>query len=1077
MAAGCSGGVALTYELSWSRALVVPLGNSADATTLVLSCFMLGMALGNRMGGELAERTLHPARWYATLELLLSLFGLFAPRLLVALSSIHGAAQRPALAAILVVLPCLCMGASLPLLIRALAQDRGVVREVGILYGINTLGAAVGVGLTGYYGIARVGVSGCSRWAALVGVLAAVLAWVADRPRRVPPIRHDARSRPWGGPRRAILFAALVSGATMVSYEVLWGRLLVFVFGHDTYAFTALLLFVLMGLALGGLLHRSLARRQSLHVLATTLALSAVTPLLCLWAAAALIIRRGRDPFGFETTASFSPSLSVELLRELAYTPILLLLPAVLSGLSFAAACAAHAERGPDAGRRMGQVGWVNGIGAGVGGLVVALGLVSQFGIQRAFVLMAVLSLAAALAVAWVTWPGRRVPALLVASLALVSTVAVIPEQLPRQMLLAVVGPRHQRLLHYAEARIATISVIENRIHKERQLLVNAVNEVTTRLVHDQSFKLLGHLGPLLHENPQRAVMVCLGAGLSAGAALAHPIRSLDVVDLSAAIPDAARHFANENNHVLSDPRLHVHIGDGRQFLLNAREPYDLAIVDSTHPKSVDSWILYTREFYQLVRDKLSSRGLMVQWLPLHGLSESEFFIVVETFRSVFPDMTLWVSVGFETYGQVGYAKLVASKTGPVLVDLARLEQRLHIPSVKRDLARYGMDNPEGILDAFWADAPAIARRTRGLPIQTDDRPLLPFVTRFSKGRRMVPALLMPIRTSRGWPAPIEAARQVTTLLLSGDWERALALAPRSHKLALFANQRQTILPYYSQLAARYPDDPRVLFETATQLSSLGHAQRGQELFERAMRLAPDDFRLALNAALNRLALGQPDLAITELNQLRREAPQNPLVFHNLGVALSAQGDPEAAATQFELALALDPEANSTRLALAEAHLAGGNLERARSHLLKLETDWPFSAEVQDYLGLLSMRRNDVSDALAKHQRAVDLDPTRPALRLHLAIALAAQNEHARAVEELVQVLEMVPDHAEAALWLGRVLGQKGSKSDAVQSLCLARHLGADPNAVDAALRVLGASRDACATPTRTVDIATGPGL
>ena len=162
--------------------------------------------------------------------------------------------------------------------------------------------------------------------------------------------------------------------------------------------------------------------------------------------------------------------------------------------------------------------------------------------------------------------------------------------------------------------------------------------------------------------------MICLGAGLSAGAALRHPLQSLDVVDLSSSMEQAAREFADINNNVLDDPRFHLHIGDGRQFLLRSDERYDVMMVDSTHPKSVDSWILYTLEFYELMRDHLEEDGIAVQWLPLHGLSEREFKIIVRTFMEVFPNTTLWVNVGFETYGQVAYVKLVGTLE-PLVID------------------------------------------------------------------------------------------------------------------------------------------------------------------------------------------------------------------------------------------------------------------------------------------------------------------------------------------------------------------------------------------------------------------------
>jgi spermidine synthase len=358
------------------------------------------------------------------------------------------------------------------------------------------------------------------------------------------------------------------------------------------------------------------------------------------------------------------------------------------------------------------------------------------------------------------------------------------------------------------------VSVARNEINGEKQLLMNAVNEVTTRLVHDQSFKLLGHLGLLLHDDPKTALMICLGAGLSAGATMTHAIDRLDIVDLSSAVQNGARLFAEENHHVLDDPRLHLFIDDGRQFLLNARTSYDVAIIDSTHPKAVDSWILYTKEFYDLVRARLSDGGVVVQWLPLHGLSEREFKIIVRTFLSSFPEMTLWANAGFETYGPVAYAKLVAQKGRALSIDYHELARRLAEPKIHDDLAPFGMETPEEILDLFLAPADVVRAWTDGLPVQTDDHPIVPYTTAFSSGRRMEPPLLLAVRTpiapfvagmdaNSPERAALDSAYEAQGLVIAGLLDRARAIRPASETIFLFEQRLDSSEQYYRALAER----------------------------------------------------------------------------------------------------------------------------------------------------------------------------------------------------------------------------------------------------------------------------------
>ncbi|RLB64094.1 MAG: hypothetical protein DRI90_05460 [Deltaproteobacteria bacterium] len=1076
VAVALSGAAALAYEICWSRALVVPLGNSSDAAALVLAGFMLGIAAGARLGGGLAERVSSPLRLYAFLELLLGGYALLAPKLLELLSALPagaggdlslalGIVLRYAAALALIVLPGLAMGATLPLLIRALTRPGGVVGpRIGILYGANTIGAALGAFVTGFWGIATIGLWGSSAVAAGASLAAGCLALLASRWLTSPAAaNHSAEPRPsdggtqtrgaprlvgTGGMQRSkpaarpaaheqiALLAAFVSGFAMLGCELLWARVLTFVFGHDTYAFASLLGFVLLGLGAGGLCHRLLYRFDQRKLLATLLSLFAVVVLLSFWSAAALVVELGRDPFGLDAAGSLAVSIWLELYRELCYTPILVFLPSLLAGLLFPTACSLYGSAGPDAGRRVGIVGLVNGLGAGLGALASAWFLVTLAGIQAAFVLLALLSAATASIILVVVSPRSRLATAVMAALPiawLVLIVELMPQGLPRRMLLKTVGERHQLLRHYEEARTSTVSVIENQINGERQLLINAVNEVTTRLVHDQSFKLLGHLGPLLHPEPQTGVMICLGAGLSAGAALSHPLERLDVIDLSSAVARGARHFAAENNGVLDDPRFELHIADGRQFLLNTASRYQVAIIDSTHPKSVDSWILYTKEFYELLRERLSDGGIAVQWLPLHGLSEREFKIVVRTFQSAFPELTLWANVGFETYGQTAYAKLVGVRGGPLRIDVERLERRLAQPQVQQDLARYGITSSSELLDLFIAGPAAIRDWTDGLPVQTDDHPLVPYTTSFSAGRRMEAQLLLalrspvtPLLSPPGGVEPerssaLAAAYDAQGLVLAGRLERAAELRPEGRKIRLYQAQRDTTLGYYTALAKLYPDDPDKLFEAATQLGNLGHPTAAQPIFRQALALRPRDFRLRLNLALVFLQLAEPAEAIELLAQLRTERPGSALVLRNLGVAVLASGDPGVAVHHLEEALAVDPESLGARLALSQARFELGELDQAEAELTEVVRRNRWVAEAHDRLGLIAARREDYATASTHHARACQLQPYRAVYHYNRAVALQAMDELGQAAQSYRAALALEPNYAAALNILGLI--------------------------------------------------------
>ncbi|MCU0662794.1 MAG: tetratricopeptide repeat protein [Myxococcota bacterium] len=1057
-AALLGGAGALGYEVVWSKILVVPLGNSADATAIVLAAFMLGMALGAALLGRLGDQRTHPLRLYAALELGLAMYAIFAPRLLFALSSLRLGEDsmmgsqwlKLATATALVAAPAMAMGAAVPLLLKGLTGGEvPVARRVGLVYGFNTLGAALGALLAGYYAIPTWGLSATSLVAGAASLGCAALAFLCDLfPDTSVPLSESAeKTAPSTRAAAAFaLVAAAACGAITMGAEVLWARLLTFVFGHDTYAFAALLTVVLFGLSLGGWTFHLWGRRDPLRFATAACGWLGAFLLLCMWATAGIVITHGRDPLGLEGSWLGS-SLALEALRELVLCPVLVGLPALASGALLPAAIALFSRGEQRIGARVGLVLFVNGCAGALGSLVVSFGLIEWMGIERSLFLLSGLALVAGTAGLMLNGKWKlasfRSHAVLAGPLAIGLAIAVImPADLPRALLLEGVGAKHQNLAFYKEGRTSTVSITVNKISGEKQLFVNAVNEVTTRLVHDQSFKLLGHLGLLVHRQPKKALMICLGAGLAAGAALTHPISSLDIAELSSAVPHAAALWRQENNGALDDPLTHLAIADGRHYLASSQGSYDVIIVDSTHPKSVDSWLLYTKEFYELSRSRLGPGGVLVQWVPLHGLSEREFKIIVRTFQSVFPETTLWANVGFETYGQAAYLKLVGTRE-PLIIDFSELELRLKEPRIAADLAPYGMDSPIEILDTFLANPEAVAEWTRGLPVQRDDHPIVPYITRYTSGRRMEAPLLLAVRTplfgvvslpgerSDALAKELEAAYDASGFLLAGLLDRAEEAFPTSRKIPLYKAQLEGTSAYYGKLAQLYEDHPDKLFEIGSYLGNLGHSAQAEALFQKALAQKPRDPRARLNLALLHLDLDELDTALRELEGLYRDHPSSALVQYNLAVALRRGGQWERA---IELLLLAKEQLEATPgvvLALAGTYLDSGQKEEAAEVLEAFVRREPFDAEAFDMLGLLAAAEGNYEAARANHVRALALEPYRRDSHFNLGLALTALGRFSEAHRAFSFCLYLDPKDADAAFNLGVTSEALGNASQA----------------------------------------------
>src|SRR5438034_10015795 len=257
-----SGATGLVYELLWVRVLYQTFGSTIQSVTTVVAAYMGGLGLGAWLLGRRADRHERPAALYGRLEIAIGVFGLASPLVLAlthriyvgtaAARALDGAASlalRFALAGVVLLIPTTLMGGTLPVLTRAFTADRAELQHsLGLLYGLNTLGAVVGTALAGFFLIEYVGVR-ASLWApATINLaLGGIALWLsdsrADAPAAAPP--HPGRApgeRPSPALRNtALLLLGLTAFAALLD-EIAWTRVLVMIVGGSTYAFTLVLL-------------------------------------------------------------------------------------------------------------------------------------------------------------------------------------------------------------------------------------------------------------------------------------------------------------------------------------------------------------------------------------------------------------------------------------------------------------------------------------------------------------------------------------------------------------------------------------------------------------------------------------------------------------------------------------------------------------------------------------------------------------------------------------------------------------------------------------------------------------------
>ena len=220
-------------------------------------------------------------------------------------------------------------------------------------------------------------------------------------------------------------------------------------------------------------------------------------------------------------------------------------------------------------------------------------------------------------------------------------------------------------------------------------LSINGLDEVPVDPASLLTFRVLAHLPLLIHPDPQQVMVLSLGGAITTGSVARHPVKLIDAIELCPPVVQAAALFESWNHRVLHDPRLQIILQDGRNHLLTTPKTYDVITADATHPWSADSWILYTREMYRLVRSRLSDQGIFCQWVPLHWMSMDDFKCVLRTLRTEFPHLSLWYT---------GSYVVAMGSQKPIRLSLSEMERRMQQATIQNDLAAVGIDSPPSLL-------------------------------------------------------------------------------------------------------------------------------------------------------------------------------------------------------------------------------------------------------------------------------------------------------------------------------------------------------------------------------------------
>jgi spermidine synthase len=739
----------LALEVVWTRELRLVFGSTTLAASTILVAYMLGLGLGGLAGGRVAGRLRDGVRTYGVLEVAIGLYALLVPWLLTLLPGLdrallHGLGFWPAalcrflVALLLLLVPTVLMGATLPIVVDALVRrDPRVAASTGLLYGLNTLGAVAGVFLATFVLFPHLGLTRTNWLGALldlgVGVLALlVVAPLADRSRGVAPqttpaeiARHARIDATHGLPVWALLATYATVGFTALLYEVAWTRALSVVLGSSIYAFASMLGAFLTGIALGSLVFRRWIERTAsplalleggmvalaLLGLGTTLALPHLPSLLLAW---------------IEWTGLGSAHLTE---AQVAVSMLAMLPPTLVLGGLFPLVTRLLAGATGNAGDAVGRVYFANTLGSASGAFCTGFVLIPLLGLRGTLALGAAANLAAAGVVLLATRRAGRAPAWAALAAAIALLLVPIPFdhvaltrgvfRSPEGALdfgirpLPLDGVPAQELLYYRDGLNTTVSV-----ERDGGIVALRVNgKIDASNFGDMPTQVLLGEVPLLFGPPAKKVLVIgYASGVTVGSVARHPeVERIDAVEIEPAIVEASRFFDAQSGRPLEDPRMRLVLDDARTYLGSTRERYDVIVSEPSNPWMSGVANLFTREFFAIVKGALAPGGRLLQWVQLYALEPEALYSILAALRSEFAYV-----YGFAHADLNPDLLLLATDRPLTREDLPRWERLPH--PVRADLERIGTFSTSDLWSLVRLLPAGVAKLAAKAPVvNTDD--------------------------------------------------------------------------------------------------------------------------------------------------------------------------------------------------------------------------------------------------------------------------------------------------------------------------------------------------------------------
>lgn len=536
---------------------------------------------------------------------------------------------------------------------------------------------------------------------------------------------------------RATIFCFALSGAVAMVYEVGWTRTLLMVIGSSTYAFTLMLTSFLLGIFLGSLFCARLIDRAREPVLWFAI----IQILLGVAGYTSMALFNWVPCWNLQLNAALPADPNTALTARFLIAASMMMPLTFFLGAVFPAAVKTCVKDLTAVGKSVSSLYSANTLGAIIGAFIAGFALIPFMGVEKSLIAGTIINVASGALMLFFVPSFHVVYKVLVllAVTSLSSLLVMHPDIWYKDVLVYAQSARRRlkdtppfkdpqewhkwlysklRLVFYEEGPSSTVAVLEFTDGNSHSLITNG--HVDASEGGDMPQQVLLAYAPLaVHPSPKDVAIVGWGSGVTIGCAARVVENKVTAIELEPAVIKASPFFKAVNNSPDRDPKVHIELNDGRNYLLATDQLFDVIISEPSNPWQAGVCNLFTKEYFRICKNRLRKGGVFALWCQIVEVPDQNIRSILASLKAVFPNCAVM---------RVDHGNIVAfASEDAIKIDLNRLRKWMSNKEIFTDFKRAKTETPETFVARMSISPDAIESFIDKAPPNDDDTNRLEF--------------------------------------------------------------------------------------------------------------------------------------------------------------------------------------------------------------------------------------------------------------------------------------------------------------------------------------------------------------